>query len=182
MHKRRVDIIENLLNTLNPKYYGGECQQLNFELAETYTEMMESKYTLLPKGMLKPTDPHVKKINQLAAKAIRHYELFLELIKEFVIKDSAGGQGIPKYIDDYVRPALVARFSIGRLVSKYIVGHPKEQVENLEKSKAHYSQVEAYVQKYPDHERFIKEEVEVMKELIDLIPQTIQSVIGGMMH
>ena len=63
------------------------------------------------------------------------------MIETFVVKDSAGADKIAKYEDSYVRPALVATFSIGRLESKFIVGHPREQLENLEKSKKHYDYV-----------------------------------------
>lgn len=70
-----------------------------------------------------------------------HFKQFLNLIETFVVKDSAGADRIAKYEDSYVRPALVATFSIGRLESKFIVGHPREQLENLEKSKKHYDYV-----------------------------------------
>lgn len=39
-------------------------------LFQVYTDMMELKYSCLPKGMLKPTDGPVNKINLLTRKAI----------------------------------------------------------------------------------------------------------------
>lgn len=67
--------------------------------------------------------------------------MFLDLIKDFVVDGTEGSDGIFKIEDTYVRPALVARFSIGRLFSKYIVGHPRENLENLERCKKYYEQV-----------------------------------------
>ncbi|XP_003741922.1 KIF1-binding protein homolog [Galendromus occidentalis] len=182
MHKRRIDLLEEMVKILNPKYYSGELQQLHFELAEVYTEMMELKYASLPKGMLKPTDGPVNKINLLTRKAIYHFKQFLNLIETFVVKDSAGADKIAKYEESYVRPALVATFSIGRLESKFIVGHPREQLENLEKGKKHFDYVDAYIKKYPEHAKFVEGELEVMRELMELLPQAIQNVISSTLH
>ncbi|XP_022650551.1 KIF1-binding protein-like isoform X2 [Varroa destructor] len=182
MHKRRIDMLEEMAGTLNPKYYSAEMQQIHFELGEVYTEMMEIKYSVLPKGMLKPRDGPVNKINGFIRNAIAHYQMFLDLIKDFVVDGTEGSDGIFKIEDSYVRPALVARFSIGRLFSKYIVGHPRENLENLEKCKKYYEQVEAYVKKYPEHEHLISGEAEVMRELMAVLPQTIQNLISSTIY
>lgn len=79
-----------------------------------------------------------------------------------MVKDSAGDDKIAKYEDSYVRPALVATFSIGRLESKFIVGHPREQLESLERGKKHYDYVSN--QRYdkelrsrkPDYQSFVR--------------------------
>ncbi|OQR80372.1 KIF1-binding protein-like [Tropilaelaps mercedesae] len=181
MHKRRVDLLEEMAKVLDPKQYSPELQQIHFELGEVHTEMMELKYQVLPKGALKPTDGPVNKINKLTQKAITHYQTFLDMISNFVAKGTEGADGIPKLEDSYVRSALVARFSIGRLQSKKIVGHPREQLENYEKSKLYYEQVEAYVKKYPDHEHFISGELEVMRDLMNSLPQTIRNLISNAM-
>ncbi|OQR80371.1 KIF1-binding protein-like [Tropilaelaps mercedesae] len=179
MHKRRIDLLDEMAKILNPKYYSAELQQIHFELAETYTEMMELKHSVLPKRLLNPTHGPVRKFNMLTQKAITHYQAFLDLITDFVVKGTEAPDGISKLEESYVRPALVALFSIGRLHSKKIAGHSRERIEDLEKSKEYYEKVEAYTKKYPDHKHFISGELEVMRELMALLPQTIQNLISS---
>jgi len=43
MHKRRVDLIETMVNELNPQYFLAILQQITFQLGETYSQMFEIK-------------------------------------------------------------------------------------------------------------------------------------------
>ncbi|KAG8243441.1 hypothetical protein J6590_045292 [Homalodisca vitripennis] len=47
MHKRRVDLLEGVVKELNPTYFLTTCQELWFELGETYTAMVDIKLSKL---------------------------------------------------------------------------------------------------------------------------------------
>lgn len=42
--------------------------------------------------------------------------------------------------------------------------------------------MESYIKKYPEHAKFIEGELEVMRELMELLPQTIQNVISSTVY
>ncbi|KAH8028627.1 hypothetical protein HPB51_017845 [Rhipicephalus microplus] len=60
MHKRRIDMHEEVLKEVNPRYYLGVCRQIMFELGEVYSEMMSLKLAALPPAV-SPQTPAVKK-------------------------------------------------------------------------------------------------------------------------
>jgi len=43
MQKRRVDLIESLVDQLNPQYFKSIITQMTFQLGETYNQMFEIK-------------------------------------------------------------------------------------------------------------------------------------------
>lgn len=47
MHKRRVDLLEGVVKELNPTYFLTNCQELWFELGETYNDMLDTKLAKL---------------------------------------------------------------------------------------------------------------------------------------
>lgn len=47
MHKRRVDLLEGVVKELNPTYFLTNCQELWFELGETYNDMLDTKLVKL---------------------------------------------------------------------------------------------------------------------------------------
>jgi len=64
MHKRRVDILEKMLDGLNPQHYLAFCRQLQFELAEVYSEMMDLKRQIAYKSNTRQNFQVIKKINR----------------------------------------------------------------------------------------------------------------------
>lgn len=47
MHKRRIDMLNNVLGQLNPDHYLHVCRQLTFELAEALGTLRDLKRKLL---------------------------------------------------------------------------------------------------------------------------------------
>lgn len=172
MHKRRIDLLEEVLEQLNPQFYLLCCRQLMFELAETYSEIMDIKLDIMKKNENKKSDSHaIKKVNALIIKSIHYFEKFIDTLKE--------NNKLPeKYSEDIVRPALVAHFCIGRLYSKFFA-EPVRQLENIVLTEKYYKYVINYIKKYPSQEESIREELPLIKEMVELIPGKMKTISRG---
>uniref|UniRef100_A0A2D4JDX1 KIF-binding protein n=2 Tax=Micrurus lemniscatus lemniscatus TaxID=129467 RepID=A0A2D4JDX1_MICLE len=167
MHKRRIDMLEPLYSGLNPQYYLLLCRQLQFELADTYYEMMDLKVAIGNK--LEELDSHtVKKINSLAQMAMKFYELFLDSLRN-------PDKIFPETLEeDVLRPAMVAKFHIARLYGKLITADGKKQLENMQTSLEYYSFLVDYCEKHPDTAQAIETELELSKEMVGLLPARME--------
>ncbi|XP_072280446.1 KIF-binding protein [Pyxicephalus adspersus] len=167
MHKRRVDMLEPLTNELNPQYYLLVCRQLQFELADTYYEMMDLKVAIGNK--LDEMDSHtIKKINSLAQSAIKYYEMFLDSLR------SPDKKFPEKLEEDVLRPALVAKFHIARLYGKLISADLKKQLENMQTSLSYYRFLVDYCEKNEEAVKSVETELELAKEMVALLPARME--------
>lgn len=172
MHKKRIDMLQEILTQLNPQYYLLICRQLMFEIADTYSTIMDTKFAILsaaPDGT-RPTPHQVKKINSLVKESIKYYEDYLDSLK--------GGK--PVYPDEFpsndVRPGLVAMFCIGRLYSKYIANDVQTRLLNCKKSKDCYQFVVDYCKKNPSAVSLVETELDICKEMVDLLPAKMERI------
>ncbi|XP_042315498.1 KIF-binding protein [Sceloporus undulatus] len=167
MHKRRIDMLEPLYAGLNPQYYLLLSRQLQFELADTYYEMMDLKVAI--GNRLEELDSHtIKKINSLAQMAIKYYELFLDSLRN-------PDKVFPETLEeDVLRPAMVAKFHIARLYGKLITSDGKKQLENMQTSLEYYSFLVDYCEKHTDATQAIETELELSKEMAGLLPTRME--------
>lgn len=167
MHKRRIDMLEPIYADLNPQYYLLISRQLQFELADTYYEMMDLKVAI--GNRLEELDSHtIKKINSLAQLAIKYYELFLDSLRN-------PDKVFPEVLEeDVLRPAMVAKFHIARLYGKLITSDSKKQLENMQTSLEYYTFLVDYCEKYPDAVRAVETELELSKEMVGLLPTRME--------
>ncbi|KAG7462765.1 hypothetical protein MATL_G00188270 [Megalops atlanticus] len=166
MHKRRVDMLEPICKDLNAQYYLLICRQLQFELAETYYEMMDLKLAIANKQ--DELDAHtIKKFNHLCTASIKYYQMFLDSIR------SPEGKFPEKLEDDVLRPALVAKFRIARLHSRLISPSVSTQLENLSKSLECYNFVVHYCEENPEAKKSVETELELSEEMVSLLPLKI---------
>lgn len=171
MHKRRIDLLKILVQELNPQYYLHVCRQLNYEIAETYSAMMDSKLALLEHGSGTPTPAQAKKINTLATSSIQHFLHYLDSMK-----DTASGEQPEKYSEDSVRPALIAWFHLGRLWSKLVSPSPQSRLQNIAHSLQNYKRVVAYCEKNPDCESVVAQELAICREMVQLLPLKMEQI------
>ncbi|XP_055503286.1 KIF-binding protein [Leucoraja erinacea] len=163
MHKRRVDMLSAVYTELNPQYYLLVCRQLQFEMGDTFYEMMELKVSIA--NQLDELDSHnVKKINLLAQAAIAHYTLFLDSLRDSERKFPATLES------DVLRPALVAKFRVGWLHGKVITSDPQQQLDNLQLSLDCYSFVADYCAGHPEAATAMEPELELCVEMAALLP------------
>ncbi|KAJ8359922.1 hypothetical protein SKAU_G00164470 [Synaphobranchus kaupii] len=166
MHKRRVDMLEPMCRDLNAQYYLLICRQLQFELAETYYEMMDLKLAIADKQ--DELDSHtIKKFNHLCTASMKYYQMFLDSVR------SPDGKFPEKLEDEVLRPALVAKFRIARLHSRLISASPAAQMENISSSLGCYNFLVEYCQTHPEARQAVETELELSEEMVSLLPLKI---------
>lgn len=173
MHKRRVDMLEPICKDLNAQYYLLICRQLQFELAETYYEMMDLKLSVADKQD-QPDVHTIKKFNLLCSSSTKYYQMFLDSIR------SPEGKFPEKLEDDLLRPALVAKFRVARLQSKLISSNPASQLENLSLSLESYKFIVQYCEENPEAKNAVETELELSVEMVSLLPLKINRIKSTM--
>ncbi|XP_063047905.1 KIF-binding protein [Engraulis encrasicolus] len=173
MHKRRVDMLEPICKELNPQYYLLVCRQLQFELAETYYELMDLKLALADRQ--DDLDAHtVKKFNTLCSASMRFYEAFLDSAR------NPEGKWPAKLEEEILRPALVAKFRVARLQSKLISASPTVQLDNLGRSLESYRFVVQYCEENPEAKAVVETELELSEEMVNLLPMKMNRIRAKM--
>ncbi|XP_072534499.1 KIF-binding protein [Salminus brasiliensis] len=173
MHKRRVDMLEPICKDLNAQYYLLICRQLQFELADTFYEMMSLKLAVAEKQ--DQPDAHIiKKFNHLCTSSIKYYDMFLDSIR------SPEGKFPEVLEDDVLRPALVAKFGVARLQSKIICTNLDTQLENLNRSLECYNFIVQYCTEHPEAKKAVETELELSEEMVSLLPLKINRIKSKM--
>ncbi|KAK3584584.1 hypothetical protein CHS0354_040286 [Potamilus streckersoni] len=164
MHKRRIVMLSAVLKLLNPQFYLLICRQLMFELADTYSAMLDLKVAAMEQEGSISTSHAVTKINLLTKESIEKYQEYLTSLK-------GGKSDYPDEFSDMdTRPALVAMFCIGRLFSKYIISDIQVRIANMVKSQEAYKFVVDYCERHPSAAEKVKAELEICKEMVLLMP------------
>jgi hypothetical protein len=168
LHKRRIDLLENIIKKINPQYYLQYCRQIWFELAQTYSDILNIKSDKLRELNERPS-PHVlNKINHLIEKSISNFYCFIESFKE------AGKTEFPKKINsDFEKAFLQAYFHIGALNSRYITLDKKAQLANVESSYDAYKKIFDYWKLNDNVKELIPMELGICKEMVTLLPVKI---------
>uniref|UniRef100_A0A6V7LLG8 KIF-binding protein n=1 Tax=Bracon brevicornis TaxID=1563983 RepID=A0A6V7LLG8_9HYME len=174
MHKRRIDVLEAVIKELNPRYYQAECRQIWIELGETYTAILDlklDKLRALTASDDRPTVHALNKINHLAKEGITYYQKFLDSLKE-----DESSPPVKEFPDELVRPALFAYFHIGTLYNKIVIPDKLAQLDNLKASIGAYKFLVDYCQHHADAAEFMKAELSVCKDLVNLLQLKINKV------
>ncbi|KAL0120126.1 hypothetical protein PUN28_008053 [Cardiocondyla obscurior] len=170
MHKRRIDILEEVIEGLCPRYYRAICREIWIELAETYSEILDLKIDRLQASNEKPTPQMIAKIERLAKSSIKHYQSFLNSLET-----SKSESGVESFSDDLLYLALYTYFHVGRLFNKIITSDTQQKIENMQSSIDAYSFVVNYYNKHPEkQEKLDKYEfIKLSKEFVTLLPLTL---------
>lgn len=171
MHKRRVDILSEVLVELNPQHYLLVCRQLMFEIAEAYSDMADLKIAIVDESGGRPNPHSVKKINTLINQSIKFFQSFIDSLKD-------KGALPETFAEDTVRPALVAHFYVARLHSKVICADRYLKVDNLKKSLDIYKYLVTYCDTHPDlPDMAFKQEIGVSREMAQLLPFKMDKIL-----
>lgn len=194
MHKRRLDLLIPLCDSISEQYYLTLKRQYLFDIGTIYSDMVDLKIEILSEKQdkfkenpqLYPFSPKesasaVTKINQLAKNSILRFEAFLTTMKVQPEKLL-----LPEKFDDHnVRPALLAKFYLGRLYSKIISTDAKIRLENCRITLECYS----YLVKYCDDHRednskeaidSMEIEYKVCKEMCAFLPGKLDKLSATM--
>lgn len=150
MQKRRLDLLTPVCDEISEQFYLTLKRQLLFDVGTIYSEMMDTKLDIFKEKKEKnalsqeESKTSIVKINQLALKGIKIFESFLDTMKVMPKKEC-----LPEKFDDHnVRPALLAKFYIGRFYSKLITLEPKKRLENMKATLENYSYLVEYCEKH----------------------------------
>lgn len=169
MHKRRIDMISELVGELNSQHYLLVMRQLIYELAETYSTMMDIKMTIAEQSG--GSQHALQKVNFLIKQSIDQYEAYLNTLKE------RGKDELPEeFPDNDLRPGLVAMFCIGRLYSKFITGNVREKLDNMLKTKHYYEFIVNYCEKHTAGAEAVPAELSICKEMVELMPLKMERI------
>ena len=172
MHRRRADLLEPLLEKLSESHYLLVIRQILFELGEIFSDLMELK---TKRWNEEPENPHhAKKVNLMVSKAISYFIRFLDTMK-------VEGRHPDKYNEESVRPALLARFHLGRLSSKFVVDENTEpQLRNTLTSFTRYKEILDYCDQHEEAKLSIDQEYEICQEMTRLLPLKIEQIKGNL--
>ncbi|KAF9423106.1 hypothetical protein HW555_001410 [Spodoptera exigua] len=168
MHKRRIDMLEDLLKEINPVYYLQYCRQLWYELGEVYSDILNIKLEKLNKSTEKPTPHALKKINNLCEKSIENFDHFLNSVKD---KD---GKMPNKLALELVRPVISALAFIGRNSMKRVAVDKVLQLRNVQKSFDSYQAVVDICTNCEDAAAMMHEEFSLCQEMVKILPIKIK--------
>ncbi|XP_043469147.1 KIF-binding protein-like [Leptopilina heterotoma] len=171
MHKRRIDMLEDVLKELHETYYQSSCRQIWMELGETYSEILDIKLDRLQASDDRPTPNMLKKINNLTGSSIKNFEKFIESLKSSKIFVDTN-----KFPDEMVRAVLSAYFHVGRLYNKFITPDKQQQLENVEKSYNAYSFLVNYCERNSNAKELMHVELSVCKDFVKLLPLKISKL------
>lgn len=168
MHKRRVDMLEDLIKEINPVYYLQYCRQLWFELGEIYSDILNIKLEKLNRTNERPTPHALKKVNMLCEKSIENYDNFLNSVKD---KDGR----MPKKLEhDVIRPVVSAYAFIGRNSMKRISADKGTQLFYVQKSYDSYQAVVDICKNDQDAAAMMHEEYSLCQEMLNFLPIKIK--------
>lgn len=170
MHKRRIDMLEELVKEVNPTYYLQFCRQLWFELGEIYSDILNIKLEKITKSTERPTPHSLKKINALCEKSIENYDHFLDSVK------NKNGKMPAKLEFDVIRPVVSAHAFIGRNSMKRIALDKNVQLSYVMKSYESYQTVVDICKNDSDAAAMMKEEFSLCQEMVKILPLKIKKL------
>lgn len=115
----------------------------------------------------------VKKLNHLSEQSIRHFQAFINTLLD-------SHEKLPDdFPNELVRPALLAHFYIGRLFSKIITDDTEMKIINLRKSILNYNFLIDYCGKHSSAVPVIQTELDVSKEIVQLLGVKMEKIASG---
>ncbi|KAK5644200.1 hypothetical protein RI129_008045 [Pyrocoelia pectoralis] len=171
MHKRRIDLMENILKEINPTYYMQYCKQLWFELAQTYSEILYIKLDKLKESTERPSPGTLSKINNFIDKGIYHNNKFVDSFRD--VNTNQLPNTIP---EQYEKPYLKAIMANGALYSRYIVLNKEVNLQHVQASLEYYKTVLEYCKRNPKAKEALPTEHGICTEMSTLLPLKIEKL------
>ncbi|CAG9762454.1 unnamed protein product [Ceutorhynchus assimilis] len=163
LHKRRIDLMEHVINNINSQYYMSFCRQLWFELGNTYSDIIDIKSEKLREAADRPKPQALKKLNSLVEKCIRHFKSFVSSFKVNVAERE-------KVQDDAEKPFLQAYFHLAAHYGRFVTLDKAVQLKNVEQQYEHYKFIVDYCEKHANAQQLIPMELDICKEMVMLLP------------
>lgn len=175
MHKRRIDLLEELLGLLNETYYLSTCRELWYELGVAYSTMLDIKLDLNDRAKSAHPNPSaLTKINTLCHKSIEKFQTFIASYSDKTTLELK-----PGLTHDEMEPILFAYFDCGRLYYKLTTPDRAQQIENTKNSLRYYQLLVNACESEKKFQQRMKAEYGVCKEMTTLLPLKIKKLVDG---
>lgn len=176
MHKRRADLLEEVLATLNETYYMAICRELWYELGLAYSQILDIKLDTFERIKIQETPgPHIlNKINMLCNKSISRFDSFINSYK-----DKKTDELPTTLATDELEPIMFAYFQIGRLYYKIMTPDKQLQISHTKNSLKYYQMFVKGCEEKKEFAERMSAEYGVCKEMIGLLPIKIKKITDG---
>ncbi|CAF0829156.1 unnamed protein product [Brachionus calyciflorus] len=183
MQKRRLDLLQPVCDDISSQFYLTIKRQLLFDIGTIYSELVDLKTDIFREKREKnelskeKSAQSIIKINQLAKSSIDHFNQFLDTMKV-----QPERKVLPEQFDDHnIRPALLAKFYLGRLYSKIIAVEPSKRLENIKETLDNYTYICDYCDKEMRAGRHLAmdqmiNEYNACKEMIVFLPAQMEKL------
>lgn len=178
MHKRRVDLFEELLDLLNRIFYMNIVQEVLYELASAYSNILDIKLEIFEQSQKSHEPPNpsaLKKINDLIIKSRKN---FLEFISTYFQPKTEEFK--KELTNDELIPVAFSYFQVARISYKFVTPNKQLQYNNLSICLDNYQKFVALCAKHEEVGNKMKGEVGVSKEMIQLLPLKLERVRADM--
>lgn len=167
MHKRRIDMLTDILRDLNTQHYLAPSRQLMHELAGACSEMVDLKIVTASNS---PSPKQIAKINKLIDQSVNWYRKFYDTFVD-------NKTGILQVDNDNLRSVLCARLYMATLLTKMITPVPAAQVSYLQEALLHYEWLVEYCDTNLGRATDVfADELLVCREMAVLLPQRIATL------
>lgn len=181
MHKRRVDLLEGLLDQLNKVFYMNVVRELLYELGTAYSNILDIKLEMFEQSQKEPNvviNPNaLKKINDLIVKSRNNFTEFISTY--FVAKTEEFKPDLT--VDDLI-PIAFSYFQVARISYKFITPDKHLQYKNLSTCLENYRKFVALCSQKEEIGDKMKAEVGVSKEMVQLLPLKLQRLKGDIIE
>ena len=167
MHKRRIDMLTDIIRDLNPAHYLVLSRQLMHELAGAYSEMADLKIVIASDS---PSPQQIVKINKLITQSVNWYRKFYDTFVD-------SNTGTLQADTDNLRSILCARLYMAKLITKVITPDAAAQVSALQEALEHYEWLVNYCDSHPERVSDVFcEELAICRDMVTLLPSRIATL------
>lgn len=181
MHKRRIDLLEDLLNLLNKLFYMNIVRELLYELGSAFSNILDIKLESFEQSQKSPNSAvnpsALKKINDLITKSRNNFNEFISTY--FLAKTNELKADLST---DELTPIAFAHFQIARISYKFITPDKQLQYTNLSTCLENYKKFVALCEKHKEVGEKMKAEVGVSKEMVQLLPLKLERLKGDIIQ
>lgn len=178
MHKRRADLLEDLLKQLNRVFYMNVVREILYELGTAYSNILDIKLEAFEQSQKAvdsaPNPNALKKINDLITKSRDNF-------KDFISTYFQAGKTEELKADlttEELVPIAFSYFQIARISYKFITPDKQMQYKNLSDCLDSYRKFVALCAKNKEIGEKMKAEAGVSKEMMSLLPIKLERLKG----
>ena len=170
MYERRRDLLQPIVEGINPDAYEVIWAELSAELVNIFHEMFDLKYEELKTAKKIPKKQQFDLLNEYGNGAIKHALKLTTKLESFKnIEDK----------DGYIQAIINQRLAIGKIYSKLYDNDKTKILEYYSKSLDNYKVLQKLMKDYRTRNDFtptLEEQFKLCSEMIDLLPVKMEKL------